>query len=189
MNIAKTFRYLLITLFGLSISAFCAAGTEAATQKAAMCAGCHGQNGDSTNPQYPKLAGQQPKYLAAQLTAFKDGSRKGPMMQGMVSSLTAQDIDELAAYFAGKQATSAGGDNKLAAAGKEKFSQCMGCHGASAEGRGIFPRLAGQQPAYIAKQLQNFKKGARKSGPMQAVAGGLTDDDINAVAAYLGTLK
>lgn len=189
MNMPKKSQCLLLFLFALCYTVSGTAKAETAEQKAAVCFGCHGQNGDSKNPQFPKLAGQQPKYLASQLTAFRDGSRKGPMMQGMVSSLTDEDISALATYFASKQATIAGGDSKLAAEGKQKFSQCMGCHGASAEGRGIFPRLAGQQPAYIASQLQNFKQGTRKSGPMQAVAAGLTDDDINALAAYLGTLK
>lgn len=188
MKTSNIIHSLIVILLTLSYSGM---GTTAETepQKAATCYGCHGQNGDSNNPQFPKLAGQQAKYLTAQLTAFRDGDRPGSMMQGMAASLSDQEINDLAAFFADKKPTSAGGDAQLADAGKTKFNMCLGCHGASAEGRGYFPRLAGQHPAYIAKQLQNFKQGTRKSGPMQAVATGLTEDDIKAVAAYVGSLK
>ncbi len=183
----------LHSLISILLVTFCtvasAADPEAGKQKAALCFGCHGQDGNSSNPQWPSLAGQQPAYLANQLTAFRSGQRKSATMQGMAAPLSDEDINNLAAYLGSLPPKSAGGDAKLAEQGKKKFTLCTGCHGASAEGRGMYPRLAGQHPSYIAKQLRSFREGKRKSGPMQANAANLTDDDINAISAYLGTLK
>jgi len=181
-----TFSFIMAVFLTQQASA---ADIQAGKQKASACIACHGADGNSSNPQWPSLAGQQAGYLSKQLQAFRDGVRKNPTMQGMTGKLTAADIDNLAAYFAGLKPKSAGGDKKLAATGKSKFPMCMGCHGASAAGRGIFPRLAGQQPAYLANQLKAFREGTRKSGPMQAIAANLTDQDIAALAAYLGTLQ
>lgn len=180
---------LLSILLGLFCTLATAADPDAGKQKAALCFGCHGPDGNSTNPQWPTLAGQQPAYLSNQLRAFRNGKRTNPTMQGMASSLSDEDVNNLAAYFNSLTPKSAGGDEQLVAAGKAKFSMCAGCHGASAEGRGMFPRLAGQHPDYIAKQLHSFKDGSRKNGPMQANAANLSDNDINAISAYLGTLK
>ena len=184
---------ILYSLLSILLSLFCtlatAADPEVGKQKAAMCIGCHGQDGNSANPHWPTLAGQQPTYLSNQLRAFRDEKRNDPTMQGMASSLSNEDIKNLAAYFNSLTPKSAGGEEKLAAAGKAKFSMCTGCHGATAEGRGMFPRLAGQHPDYIAKQLHSFKDGTRSSGPMKANAANLSDNDINAISAYLGTLK
>lgn len=183
----------LHSLLSFLLFAYCAlasaADPAAGKQKAALCFGCHGQDGNSTNPQWPILAGQQPAYLSNQLTAFRSGQRKNATMQGMAANLNDEDINNLAAYFGSLTPKSAGGNGKLAEQGKKKFTMCTGCHGASAEGRGMFPRLAGQHPKYISKQLRNFREGNRKSGPMQANAANLTDDDIKAISEYLGTLK
>lgn len=189
MKALKSLLTFLLIMTGCFALQAAAADIQAGKQKAATCNGCHGADGNSNNPQWPSLAGQQAAYLSKQLKAFRDGSRKNPVMQGMAGKLTDADIDNLAAYFASLKPKSAGGDKKLAAAGKNKFSMCMGCHGADATGRGIFPRLAGQQPAYLARQLKAFKTGSRKSGPMQAVAANLSDQDIAALTAYLGTLQ
>jgi cytochrome c553 len=76
----------------------------------------------------------------------------------------------------------------LAKTGQAKASMCLGCHGSSAEGNGQFPRLAGQHPGYLVKQLSSFKEGVRKNGHMQAIAGTLSEDDMKALAAYFGSL-
>ncbi|MGR9115372.1 MAG: c-type cytochrome [Gammaproteobacteria bacterium] len=165
-----------------------AADLKAGEQKAQTCVGCHGANGNSSNAQFPILAGQQPAYLATQLKNFKEGARENPMMSGMAAGLSDDDIENLAAYFANQTSQSAGGDPALAKQGKSKFNMCMGCHGQEAKGNGQFPRLAGQHPEYIAKQLKNFKEGTRKGGPMRAIANNLTDEDMEALAAYLGSL-
>jgi cytochrome c553 len=153
-----------------------------------MCAGCHGPNGKSSNPQWPNLAAQQPDYLAAQLKAFKSGARKNPMMQSMAANLNDQDIENLAAYFAAQPAAKAGGDSALAKTGEEKAGVCRHCHGAQGQGTAQIPRLAGQHPDYLEMQLRHFKEGSRQSGPMQGIASALSDDDIKALSAYFGSL-
>ncbi len=188
LQITKYLSYCLVFL-GLFSSLSHAADIKAGEELAKKCVACHGAKGVSNNPQWPSLAGQQPAYLSAQLKAFKKGSRKNPVMENMVSNLSEQDFNDLAAYFASLKAGSAGGDSELAQKGKQKFSMCAGCHGSNAEGRGIFPRLAGQHPKYIATQLKNFKKGTRSGGPMSGIASSLSSDDIAAISAYLGTIK
>lgn len=177
--------FLLSWLVSLPASA---ADLKAGEKKAQSCVACHGPDGNSSIAQNPTLAGQQTLYLINQLKAFKEGTRENSIMNGMAAGLSDEDIENLAAYFSSQSAKSAGGDSKLAKQGAAKFTMCMGCHGSSAKGNGQFPRLAGQQPEYIVKQLKSFKEGSRKGGPMPAIASGLSDEDIAALAAYLGTL-
>ncbi|MDO9270704.1 MAG: cytochrome c [Methylobacter sp.] len=165
-----------------------AADITAGEQKAAPCASCHGQKGNSGNAQWPNLAAQQSTYLVNQLKAFKAGNRTNPMMQPMAANLNNEDINNLAAYFSSQQPVKAGGDTALAKAGEAKASMCLGCHGAKAEGNGQFPRLAGQHPEYLAQQLKAFKEGSRKSGPMQAIVANMSEADFKALAAYFGSL-
>lgn len=165
-----------------------AADSKAGEEKSAVCTGCHGQGGKSTNPQFPILAAQQQTYIVNQLEAFKSGSRKNPMMQGMAAGLSNDDMANLAAYFSGQPAAKAGGDPTLEKIGQEKAAMCLGCHGQTATGNGQFPRLAGQHPEYLINQLKHFKSGERQSGHMQAIAGNLSEDDMKALAAYFGSL-
>ncbi|MGR9099743.1 MAG: c-type cytochrome [Gammaproteobacteria bacterium] len=162
---------------------------EAGRQKASACIHCHGADGNSDHPAWPSLAGQQPAYLSNQLRAFRDGVRKNSPMNEIASGLSDQDIIDLASYFSGLTPKSAGGDPKLAKEGESAFGMCMGCHGATGGGRGMFPRLAGQQPSYLAKQLKNFRNKTRPGGPMRAMAAGLSDETIDALAAYLASLN
>lgn len=165
-----------------------AADSKAGEEKAAICAGCHGPSGKSNNPQWPNLAAQQQTYFVNQLEAFKAGSRKNSIMQSMAANLTNEDMANLAVYFSSQPAVKAGGDPALAKIGQEKVAMCLGCHGQGAVGNGQFPRLAGQHPKYLETQLKNFKSGDRQSGHMNAIAGNLSEDDMKALAAYLGTL-
>jgi cytochrome c553 len=165
-----------------------ATDSAAGEQKAAACMGCHGPKGKSSSAQWPNLAAQQSTYIVNQLNAFKTGTRSNPMMQPMAANLSDDDINNLAAYYSSQPPVSAGGDPTLAKSGQTRASMCLGCHGSSAEGNGQFPRLAGQHPNYLVKQLSNFKEGVRKSGHMQAIAGTLSEDDMKALAAYFGSL-
>jgi cytochrome c553 len=176
---------LLACIWTVSASA---ADITAGEQKAANCLGCHGPKGKSSNAQWPNLAAQQSTYIVNQLNAFKTGTRNNPMMQSMAANLSDEDINNLAAYYFSQPPVSAGGDPNLAKSGKTKAGMCLGCHGSTAEGNGQFPRLAGQHPDYLAKQLSNFKEGVRKNGHMQAIAGTLSEDDMKALAAYFGSL-
>ncbi len=165
-----------------------AADINAGKAKSTICLGCHGDIGVSKNPMWPNLAGQTATYIAAQLNKFKSGARDNPTMKVIAGELSEADIQNLAAYFASLPAKSAGGNAELAKAAKDKITTCMGCHGEKLLGVGQFPRLAGQHPQYLAKQLNDFKKGTREAGPMNAVTQNLSEDDIKAIAAYLGSL-
>lgn len=168
-----------------------------------ICAACHGVDGNSPLPMNPSLAGQHPEYLFKQLNEFKSGSRTNPVMTGMVAGLSAEDMRNLAAYYAAqKPSESAAKDKDLVAQGRKLFrggnvatgvAACAGCH--SPNGAGIpsqYPRLAGQHPEYIVAQLKAFRAGERandSTNMMRAVAARLTDREIGAVAEYLSGLR
>jgi len=165
-------------------------GLAATNSQAASCQGCHGVSGNSQTPEYPSLAGQKALYIESQLNAFKSGRRSNAVMQGLVANLSKKEITELAIYFSKLSPKSAGGSHAtLVSKGKTKASMCMGCHGRNAQGQGGFPRLAGQQPKYLKKQLMDFKQGRRKGGPMNYITKSLSESDIEALAAYLGSLN
>ncbi|OQK15846.1 cytochrome C [Methyloprofundus sedimenti] len=176
---------------GLCFSGVVSAAPDIAVgkEKAGMCFSCHGVDGNSKNSNFPILAGQKPAYLVNQLRAFRDGTRENAMMQNMAANLTDQEINNLAAFFASVKSKSAGGDSELAEKGKSKAPMCFGCHGDKAIGMGLTPKLAGQYPAYLQRQLQAFKEGTRKNGPMSGIAKMLSDEDMKAVAEYMGSLK
>ncbi len=156
--------------------------------KAAVCFSCHGDKGKSSNPATPSLAAQQSVYTVNQLKAFKSGSRINTVMQAQAGKMSDEDINNYGAYFAVQQAPKAGGDPALVQQGKSKAAVCMGCHGSAGEGNGQFPRLGGQHPDYLAQQLTRFKSGERQNGPMQAISGNLSEEDIKALAAFFGSL-
>lgn len=187
-QITKMLPICLVFLGLFSIPTY-SADIKTGEELANKCSACHGSKGISNNSQWPNLAGQQPAYLSAQLKAFKSGIRKNAVMENMVSNLSDDDFNHLAAYFSSLKPGSAGGNPDLAKKGKEKFAMCAGCHGGKAKGRGIFPALAGQHPEYITKQLENFKKSKRSGGPMNGIASSLSSDDIAAISAYLGSIK
>jgi cytochrome c553 len=182
-----TLSFLLLNT-GFWSSQMMANELSAVEKKAATCFGCHGDKGNSSNPQLPSLAAQQSVYILTQLKAFKSGTRVNPLMQAQATNLSDEDINNFGAYFAVQQPVKAGGDPVLAAEGQAKATICLGCHGSSGEGNGQFPRLAGQHPQYLEQQLNSFKNGSRKNGPMQAISGNLTEDEIKALAAFFGTL-
>jgi cytochrome c553 len=202
--IAKTAAVTLATLTLLATPAIAAGDAEAGASKAATCAACHGMDGNSVNPQWPSLAGQNPEYIAATLQAFKDGTRSDMLMGSQAAILEGQDMADLAAYFAGQTRTQRTADPELAAAGEALYqggnmetevSACIACHGPTGSGNGPagYPSLAGQHAAYTAKQLRDYQSGARKSDGdaqiMRDVAARLTPEEIDAVAAYLQGLN
>jgi cytochrome c553 len=152
------------------------------------CQGCHGANGNTTNQGVPNLAGQTTAYTVAQLNAYKAGYRENPVMKSIAAVIDAEDIEDIAAYYAGQSAASTGGDATLAAKGKSKAFMCTGCHGEKLFGQGVRPRLAGQHQEYLSQQLHDYKSGVRPGSPMNAIAKTLNDEDINDIAAYLGSL-
>lgn len=192
---------LLTTVGNLAI-----AGGDAAAgaQKAATCAACHGIDGNSVNPQWPSLAGQNETYIVNTLNAFKNGTRTDLIMGAQAAALTDQDIADLAAYFASKTPTQRTADPKLAEAGERLYrggsqeaqiSACIACHGPAGRGNGPagYPAVAGQHAAYTAKQLSDYQSGARTSDGdaqiMRNITTRLSKDEISAVAAYMQGLN
>lgn len=176
------------------------ASADAAQKVAAStCASCHGPSGVSVSPLFPRLAGQQELYLLAQLKAFKAKTRAEPdahdYMWGMATLLDDSTIAALAHYYAmQKPAPGLAGDPSLIARGKKIYDEgdpahsvapCASCHGKSGEGATIFPRLAGQQAAYVRRQMEAIQKTLRDSPIMHGVIKNLDADQIDAVAQYV----
>lgn len=196
---------LAAALAGMSVmNAACAQGktdVDLAAQKvaASICASCHGPAGVSASPLFPDLAGQKETYLLAQLKAFKAKSRAEPdahdYMWGMATLLDDSVSAGLAHYYAAQTpAPGTPGDAKLMARGKLLYElgdparhvvACASCHGASAEGTAIFPRLAGQHAAYVMRQLEVIQKKFRDSPVMHGVIKDLDADGMQAVAEYV----
>ncbi|AOE82267.1 MULTISPECIES: c-type cytochrome [Pseudomonas] len=197
---------LLLTL-GITGVAVAAEGplkgdATAGQAKAAVCGACHGPDGNSPAPNFPKLAGQGERYLTKQLHDIKDGKRTVLEMTGLLTNLSDQDLADLAAYFASQKGSVGAADPKLVARGEKLFRggdlekglpACTGCH--SPNGAGIaaagFPHLSGQHATYIAKQLTDFRKeeaGRANDGDaaiMRTIARKLSDEDIAAVSSYI----
>ena len=171
-----------------------AVGTGVA-DKAAVCATCHGTNGNSATPQYPVLAQQNARYLYLQLKDFKEGRRHDAQMDPMAASLERDDMLALADFFSKQKAAPTGfkADAAKVALGKKKTDEvlCPMCHLGEFAGQNEIPRVAGQQYAYVKKQLADFKAKRRTNdaGNMTSVAGTLSDDDIENLAQYIANLN
>jgi len=177
-------------------------GDAAAGQaKAAVCAACHGMDGNPAQSQYPKLAGQQEDYIARQLELFKEKKRDNVIMQGFAAPLQPQDMHDLGAFFASKTSLPGVADAKLVARGEALYRggdaklgapACMACHGP--DGRGNpgagYPQLAGQYGDYISAKLKDFRDQKSfgdddRAKIMPLVAKGLSDADIASLASYV----
>lgn len=169
--------------------------------KAAVCGACHGMDGNSADAQYPKLAGQSEQYIVRQLTDFKAAKRQNPIMMGMASPLSPQDMHDLGAYFASKTPLPGVADQALVEHGQALFRQgdatrgipaCMACH--SIDGRGNpgakYPQLTSQHAQYIEATLKSWHDGTTwgddaQSQIMPAIAKQLSADDIAALSSYI----
>lgn len=196
------FRNMAMLVIGLlgSISAYAAGdAAKAATIVNTVCVACHGADGNSAVAMYPKLAGQHPEYITKQLTNFKAGDRKNPIMSGMVASLSPEDMVNLGAYF-GSQTPKPGTakSNGVGSVGEKIYKggipgigvpACASCHGPTGAGIPVqFPRLAGQHAEYIVAQLKTFHTGERANDGakmMRMIAAKLSDQDMVAVADYI----
>lgn len=174
---------------------------QGAAKYTAVCAACHGVDGNSGIPANPKIAQQHPEYLIKQLLEFKSGTRANPIMQAMAAPLTEADMKNVS-YWAGSQKAKPGfaKDKDLVALGEKIYrggiadrsvAACSGCH--SPNGAGVpaqFPRLAGQHADYTEAQLKAFRDGPRKNSlQMAQVAARLNDREIRAVADYIAGLR
>lgn len=166
----------------------------------AVCAACHGADGNAAAPTYPKLAQQHPEYVLKQLQEFKSGKRANAIMAGMVAALSEDDMRNIAFWLTSKAAKpGAAKDKDLVRLGERIYRggiadrqvpACAGCH--SPTGAGIpaqYPRLSGQYAEYTTAQLQAFRDGVRTNSPqMSGVAAKMNDKEIKAVADYIAGL-
>lgn len=195
----KVLVSLLLTL-GLTGVAQAAGDAEAGQGKVAVCGACHGADGNSPAPNFPKLAGQGERYLLKQLHDIKSGNRQVVEMTGMLDNLSDQDLEDIAAYFSSQKMSVGAADPKLVQRGEALFRggkleegmpACTGCH--SPNGAGLaaagFPHLGGQHAQYVAKQLTDFREGNRTNDGdamiMRAIAAKLSNKDIEAVSSFI----
>lgn len=178
---------------------FGAEDVEIARLASQVCANCHGPHGDSISPAFPRLAGQNAAYIEAQLKSFKDQTRGDAYAQaymwGMVAQLDEDTMKRLAAYYAAEKPNPGRpAEAALMARGRPIFDNgvpavgippCASCHGADARGKDAIPRLAGQHPEYLVKQLVAFKSMQRGNAPvMHVVTDKMTLEQMRAIAAY-----
>jgi len=186
----------------VSVPALAIGDADAGQAKAAVCAACHGVDGNSVVPNWPKLAGQHADYLQRQIGLIKGGERPVPEMTGIVAGLSDQDIEDLAAYFSSQTVKPGLTDESLRAAGELLYRSgnaetdipaCMSCHGPAGEGNPLsgYPHLAGQHAVYTEKMLTGFRAGTTwgpedaNSKIMTDVTKRMTDAEIKAVASYI----
>jgi cytochrome c553 len=180
--------------------------------KTAVCTGCHGPNGNSVNPEWPRLAGQSAVYIAEQLKLFKAQVRNNPVMQPMAAGLSDQDVNDVAVYYEAQTLAGLEADPSYWKAGEALYKRgdpsrnipaCAACHGPGGRGNlaAGYPALRAQQSVYVVKQLNDYASGARYSGAknpanpsrngamMLTISKRLTSEDIRNVASYVQGLR
>ena len=167
----------------------------AAREKAQVCVACHGPDGNSQNPDYPILAGQSWRYIYIELRDFKEGRRSDPQMSPMAATLSQEDMIALGNFFAGQKPAPIKfqADGAKVEAGRKTSDAvlCPMCHLGGFVGQNEIPRVAGQYPQYVKKQLQDFKARRRTNdaGNMTSVAATLSDTDIENLSQYIANLN
>jgi cytochrome c553 len=184
---------------------FTGGSAQAGAGKAAVCGACHGPGGNSSNPEWPKLAGQHAAYTYHELVELKSGARKNPVMNAQAAPLSDQDMKDLAAYFAAQKPTPGVASPDAVAVAQKLYRAgdaaralpaCAACHGPQGAGNAaaLYPRIGGQHAKYTANVLRQFRSMAGQPIPhagfqtMSAVATKLTDAEIEALASYVNGL-
>ncbi|MBW3566363.1 MAG: cytochrome c4 [Proteobacteria bacterium] len=180
---------------------------QAGEAKAAVCAACHGPQGNSVNPEWPKLAGQHAGYAFKQLQVFKlppdDSPRFNAIMYSQVQQLGEKDMKDLAAYFAAQTQAPGAADPALVEKGgkiyrggiaSKNVPACIACHGPAGEGLAAaqYPKIGGQHATYLVNQLKLYAAGERSSDPnqmMRNLASAMSEDEMQAVASYIQGLQ
>jgi len=197
-------KQFLISVVMLTVagSVMAAGDPVAGKKKAALCIGCHGVDGNSSNPDWPSLAGQGEGYLAKQIRDFKTGARKDGTMNAMVGGLTEADIANVSAYFASNKAKGGTATESSIEVGQKLYragdasrgiAACASCHGPTGAGNPAakFPALAGQHAKYTMKALKDFSLSQRTNDPgsmMRVVAAKMKDSEMKAVSEYIAGL-
>lgn len=195
-------RALASILAVISLQAVAEGDASAGQAKSAICAACHGADGNSVVPNWPKLAGQHPDYMVRQVSLIKSGARNVPEMLGIVATMSDQDIQDIAAWYSSQTNSGGVADESAALLGQRIFKAgnmetgvpaCMSCHGPAGEGNPLagYPALAGQHAMYTSKMLTGFRMGFNwgdEDGPSKVMNGAalqLTKEEIEAVASYI----
>lgn len=200
-------KALIIALAGLAVttsaSVFAAGDAAKGKTLSATCVACHGADGNSVNPDWPKLAGQSEEYIAKQLMDFRSDARVDAVMTPMAKAIASDaDVPHIAAYFASQKVTPGTTDSALAKAGEDIFkggkmsagvTACSACHGVVGQGnsKAKFPKVSDQHVKYLVKQMQDFKAGTRDNDAgkmMRNISMKMTDADMKAVAEYMSGL-
>lgn len=201
--LAGPFTALAVVFAGTLFATGCATTdkTDTVAGTIHVCSSCHGMEGRSESPTFPRLAGQQKDYIVTQLKAFRDHTRADPhahtYMWGMAAKLSDPTIEGVAAYYSSQTPVPGRPENEPdVAAGKKIYEEgipetgvpaCGGCHGDQAQGGDAFPRLAGQHRPYIEQQLAAFSSNSRANEIMHENAKNLTPDAMRQLAAFLAT--
>jgi cytochrome c553 len=194
-----------------AINPFAAADAARGATKAVVCSACHGPNGNSSNPEWPRLAGQSAVYLVEQLRLFRSGVRNNPVMKPLASTLSDQDIDDIAVYYQAQTPAGLEADPSYWQAGEALYVRgdqahdvpaCVACHGPVGRGNlaAGYPALRAQQSVYVVKQLNDYASGARytganpaaasRNGPMMfTLARRLSPEQIRDVASYVQGMR
>lgn len=195
------YLFFLLLAFNLNNPAF-SSDLSKGKELSASCAACHGDEGISLNPTWPKIAGQNPKYLASQLYEFRkgpDGNRNNAVMYGIAMTLSDDDIENLSAYYASLKSNVGLTQDKYLELGRNiyrggnmeiKIQACMSCHGPNGQGNyaAAIPMLSGQHAQYTYQQLKNFQASARSNDynkMMRNIVHRMTDEEMKAVASYI----
>ena len=193
MKIAAKAAAIILAAVQFAQPALADGDPQAGKEIAYSCLGCHGIEGyRNAYPSYrvPKLGGQQAGYLVVALKAYRDGTREHPTMEGQASSLSDQEIEDVAAYLAGlaNETVAAGGSE---GASFEKAAACAACHGANGISvNAIWPTLAGQHEDYLVKSLSEYRDGTRKDPSMTVQASLIeSDEDVALLAKYFASLE
>jgi cytochrome c553 len=186
----------------ISLQAVAEGDATAGQAKSAICAACHGADGNSAVPNWPKLAGQHTGYMERQTALIKSGDRSVPEMMGIVAGMSEQDLRDIAAYFSSQTNNGGVAEESVAALGQRIYKAgnadsgvpaCMSCHGPAGEGNPLsgYPALAGQHSVYTSKMLNGFRAGenwGEEDAPseiMNGAAAELTDAEITAVSSFI----
>ena len=166
--------------------------------RAVLCKQCHGEDGNSTKSDVPNLASQNPVYLLNQIEKFADGRRKNFVMNTLSKNFSRDDKENLAVFYASMKANASKTNIQLAKKGQALYvKQCSSCHGTQGAGKSDYARLAGQKTHYVEMTLRNFrdrlksssKQVNRNNSIMELITKELSDDDVEALAAYVAQLE
>jgi cbb3-type cytochrome c oxidase subunit III len=201
----KTILVMIAALMFTGSAVALEGNASAGKAKTASCAACHGADGNSATPMFPKMAGQGERYLIKQINDIKSGARPVAMMAGQVDNLTDQDIADIAAYYASQTISTGQANPALVEKGAAIYRggiadrsvpACLGCHSPTGQGMAAagFPALAAQHAAYTVAQLTAYRaaadgrEGRSNDGDtkiMRSVAFKMSDSEIEAVASFI----